>query len=164
MNLSKEDIKFIKELSNEMRSQDTRCTAQPYGLIILEEKTRVLPEGFGDEYIAVMDSEEYTLEDLKEWFECDDKAIELLSEHDSLSSLQGSYAASELNICVYTISKEHEANENNANFFLTEKAYENHIKRNGHNLSKPQSYGIHLFRNEEMEKLYNIIHKLADNF
>ncbi|MFA5669884.1 MAG: hypothetical protein WCX83_00340 [Candidatus Cloacimonas sp.] len=86
----------------------------------------------------------------------------MLKEHDSLYSLQDSYEASQLNVEVYNISREHEANENNANFFLTEKAYHDHIRRNGHNLNEPQSYGIHLYRNAEIEKLYEIIHKIAD--
>lgn len=160
--LEKEDIDFIKNLSIEMKMQDTRCTAQPYGLIILEKKTRVLPQGFGDEYIAVYDSEEFTFDELLEIFEDDEKSLEMLKEHDSLYSLQGSYEASKLGVEVYNVSREYESNENNANFFLTEKAYYDHIRRNGHNLCEPISYGIHLHRNAEIEKLYDIIHKLAD--
>lgn len=160
--LEKEDIEFIKNLSHEMKTQDTRCTAQPYGLIILEKKTRVLPQGFGDEHIAVYDSMEFTFEELLEFFEDDEESMSLLKEHDSLRSLQNSYEAQKLNIDVYDISRELEANENNANFFLTEKAYYEHIKRNGHNLSEPQSYGIHLFRNAEMKRLVEVVHKLAE--
>ena len=37
MNLTKEEIKFIKELSHEMKTQDNRGTAQPFCLMLQEE-------------------------------------------------------------------------------------------------------------------------------
>ena len=41
MELSKDDIAFIKGLSQKMKTQDNRGTAQPYALIIGEKITRV---------------------------------------------------------------------------------------------------------------------------
>jgi hypothetical protein len=43
------------------------------------------------------------------------------------------------------------------NFFLTEKAAKEYIEKNKHNLNNPGTYGIHLYRNPEMQRLYKFI-------
>ena len=41
MELSKDDIAFIKGLSQKMKTQDNRGTAQPYALIIGEKEEAI---------------------------------------------------------------------------------------------------------------------------
>jgi len=162
--LSNEDILFIKNLSNEMKTQDTRATAQPYGLILLQEKEELRPSGFGDGYVAVHDSESYysfkdLVKGLEDYYGMDNVD---LGGATSLYELQDTAEALQYNIDVYAFEKDHVPNKMSSNFFITEKAYHDYIDRDGHNLVKPQSFGIHLTRNSEMENLYKIIHKLAD--
>lgn len=49
-----------------------------------------------------------------------------------------------------------------SNVFLTNRAYKKHIECNGHNLSNPQSYLFHAFRNPEMDKLIGFILSLTE--
>ena len=170
MELSKEDIEFIKNLSHEMKTQDNRCTAQPYALVLREEVTRIVPDGYSDELECYWDECVYAnfdefMEEFKEYHKDYNKHNyqlgEILGTEDFYQVKQCLYI-SDYDINIQYVTTEQEIKENNVNFFLTEKAYHEYIRRNGHNLTNPDSYGIHLFRNEEMKRLYEIIHKLAD--
>ena len=44
-----------------------------------------------------------------------------------------------------------------SNCFLTFKAYEDHIRKNRHNLNNPKSYLFHAFRNKEMEMIFKFL-------
>jgi len=169
MNLQQTDIDFIKNLSHEMKTQDNRATAQPFGLILLTEQEYLLPDGYGDETMARWNDESYDnfpdlMEDLIEYYGSDDENIQsiIASGYSELRHLQSDYNAGALDIEIFSIKKEHQPNKMQSNFFITEKAYNEYIRKDGHNLNKPQSYGIHLTRNKEMRQLYEIIHKLAD--
>lgn len=48
--LSDEDMKFLMDLGKEMLKQDTRSTAQPYGLTILKKETIITDEEFADDW------------------------------------------------------------------------------------------------------------------
>lgn len=173
--LSNEQKEFIINLSNEMNTQDTRCTASPYGLLLMEENTRVIPEGYGGECFAYWNESEYDCidelkQDIKEYYEYESESFndDEMSSHvfgvlecNTLESLEHDFDASQLEISIHYVIKEQEIKPMSANFFLTEKGYEDYLRRNRHNLNKPSSWGIHLYRNTEIEKLYEIIHILA---
>jgi len=160
MNLPKEDIDFIKNLSKEMLEQDNRATATPYALICTTKQREYTPDGYGDKQTVRYDCEEFdTPKDLLSYFDMGedleptfDEAIDYIVENTELST-------SDFDIFDYR--EYHDITKHNANFFLTEKAYHRYIEEDGHNLNKPQSYVIHLRRNKELAKLYEIIHKLA---
>lgn len=166
--LTPEDIKFIKNLSNEMKTQDNRGTAQPFGLILTTEKEEIRPQGCGDSKMARFYEESYydfteLMDDVKEYYGEDNDFVKSITEEiDTFSQLEDSHEADNLDICVFDIEITNEPNKMQSNFFITEKAYHQYIAEDGHNLSKPQSYGIHLRRNSEMAKLYEIIHKIAE--
>jgi hypothetical protein len=173
--LEKKEIEFIKNLSHEMKTQDTRCTAQPYALVIREDVTRLVPDGYGGELACYWDETEYCewddfITDLKEYYEYGEQSfsdcnikdeLEEIFEMNSFDDLRNSYAEGKIEANIQNIVTEKEIKEYGVNFFLTEKAYHEHIRINGHNLNNPDSCGIHLGRNKEMEDLINIIHKLA---
>jgi hypothetical protein len=163
MNLTNEEIKFIKELSHEMKTQDNRSTAQPFCLMLEEEVERILPDGFGDNILIRWNDESYYEDDFKELKEelLEDgyQEIEKLNDFEEMKDF--AYGHEDMQTFAYT--KEHEVKSNTANFFLTEKAYNEHLKTNKHNLNNPKSFGIHLHRNWEMENLFKIIHKLAES-
>jgi hypothetical protein len=172
MILSKEDKQFIIELSKEMKTQDNRCTAQPYGLTLLEEVERLTPDGYSDGMLIIWDDDSYyedDFSDLKEsLLECFSENKDECEEIYSIDSFEHLASWMDMNISsgltIVPYRRGHEVKTNNFNFFLTEKAYHEHIRQNGHNLNKPKSYGIHLYRNDEMAKVYEIIHKLAEGF
>ena len=173
--LSDTDIEFIKNLSSEMNTQDTRATAQPFALVIREEVTRLVPEGYSDILSCFWNETEYAewddfINDLKEYYEYGTEAFDDCTIQDELSEifdmasfydLDNTYQAGKIEANIQHITQEQELKEHGVNFFLTEKAYHQHIKVNGHNLNKPDSYGIHLYKNDEMQQLIDVVHKLA---
>ena len=48
--LSDEDTKFLMDLGKEMLNQDTRSTAQPYGLTVQKKETIITDEEFADDW------------------------------------------------------------------------------------------------------------------
>lgn len=52
--------------------------------------------------------------------------------------------------------------DDHAHLFFTEKACEAYIKEYAHNLYKPVSYGVWLWRNPEIERLIEIILKFSN--
>ena len=164
--LDQSDIDFIKNLSHEMKTQDTRCTAQPYGLIVIQEVEEVRPEGFGNRLVATHDTEVfYSFSDLVDHLEGYYGADAVcLGDANNLAELQDTEEANNFDIDILNIEVTNVPKKMDSNFFLTEKSYHEHIRVNGHNMCKPQSFGIHLTRNKEMERLYEIIHKLSDSF
>jgi len=177
--LNKEDIEFIKNLSHEMKTQDNRCTAQPYALVI-RTKTRQIRDFDNCENRGVYwDETEYdTFEEFvdafKEYYLEDNethKAVDYLEEWvediEELRSHEYNFDK-HFNIQITTFAYEDvmTADSSNGmyegNLFLTEKACRKHIELNHDHFKEPDTYGIHLTRNPEMEKLYEIIHKLAE--
>lgn len=176
--LNKEDQEFIKNLSHEMKTQDNRFTAQPYALVVRQEVQNLLPIEYSEGIFTLYDhgaAEEYREWD--EWIDSirpddednfrDDKYKENFKEAIELGSfeeMKDSELEDFFEVSINAVKYNQEIKENSFNLFLTEKAYDEHLRVNRHNLVKPDSYGVHLFRNPEMEKLYNVIHKLADSF
>jgi hypothetical protein len=171
MNLSQQQIDFIINLSNEMRTQDTRCTAQPYALILTEEMTEVRGKDHGSHCGAYWNEHEYEdykrfQDDVAGYYLDDDapmwvrKAMECYSFSDLEDELY--YRDGDNQPTIYWFDRVRSARLMNSNFFLTEKGYEEYLSKDRHNLRKPQSYGIHLRRNDEMAQVIEIIHALAD--
>lgn len=172
MNLKPEQKDFIISLSNEMRTQDTRCTAQPYGLILTEEVIEVRGKDHGSNCGAYWDEHEY-LTDYKRFqddvagYYIDDDApmwVKKVMDCHSFSDLEDELDYKDIDNVptIFWYEKTQVPTLMDSNFFLTNKGYEEHIKINGHNLKKPQSYGIHLFRNKEMAQVIEVIHAIAE--
>jgi hypothetical protein len=160
--LNKDDIDFILNLSHEMKTQDNRITAQPYALVCTTKQRDIIPEGYGDKTMCVYDDETFdTPAELLTYFDIEksnedlnfDDAIDLITEDHS-------YTSDKFDFVDYHDYQD--ITKSTANFFLTKSAYNEHIRVNGHNLNEPQSYGIHLYRNKELSRLYEVIHNLAD--
>ena len=179
--LSQEDKDFIKNLSNEMNTQDTRCTAQPYALVI-RNKTRQIRDFNNCENKGVYwDEYEYDgFEEFKEAFERyyledseTNEAVDFIREHikdiDDLKNYEHKLnRLFDLDINAFGYEDVMTADSSKGmyegNFFLTEKACKEHIEQNSYHFREPDTYGIHLTRNSEMEQLIKIVHKLASNF
>lgn len=176
-NLTQEEIEFIKSLSHEMKTQDNRGTAQPFALII-GQKDRQLTDykQATRKAISWNESDYDSLEDfteaLEEYYRGDKyehSAIRYIydtcSDIDDLRRHEceiNNLLSENMHVYGYQIVNDYSPNLYGGNFFLTEKSAKQYIESNRHNLRDPFTYGIHLCRNPEMEKLYEIIHKLAE--
>lgn len=172
MRLTQQQIDFIIDLSNEMITQDTRCTAQPYALILTEEVIEVRGEDYASHCAAHWNEHEYYdfkefVDAVVEYYEDDEyhpgwvDAINECSgfsdlEHELSSNYNGSVPS------IFWYERTQVPKKMNSNFFLTEKGYESYLTKDRHNLTKPESFGIHLRRNDEMAQVIEIIHALAD--
>jgi len=171
-NLTPEDIAFIKNLSHEMRTQDTRGTAQPYGLTITQEEIVRKDKGCGSELACNWNDEFYSeddwdrfLEDVKEHYEewnIENTSVQSVLNMSGFSELRDTFEADFLDADIFEIDRERVINPMQFNFFLTEKGANEYLKKDAHNLSKPQTFGVYLKRNDEMSKLIEVIHKIAD--
>ena len=172
-NLTPEDIAFIKELSHEMRTQDTRGTAQPYGLTITQEEIVRKDKGCGSELACNWNDEFYLeddwdrfLEDVKEYYEgwnIENTSIQSVLNMLNFNELRDTFEADFLDADIFEIDRERVIDPMKFNFFLTEKGANEYLKQDRHNLSKPQTFGVYLKRNDEISKLIEIVHKIADS-
>ena len=177
--LTKDEIDFIKNLSKEITTQDTRCTATPYGLVI-GKKERQITDFDNCEHEAIhwngsdYDSFEEFIEALEQYYleDCDQNDIvDYIKDNcDDINDLRN-YEYEITNIIqdsfsVYGYNIVDTFNPNLhciGNFFLTDKSAKEYIQNNKHNLGESAfTYGIHLYRNEEMRKLIEIIVKLGE--
>lgn len=173
--LSKEDIEFIKNLSHEMSTQDTRSTAAPYGLVIGQKQNRVTDWDCSDKRVIHCGESDYEsyeefLKDLSEQgYEDSDNIMTFLRGNcEDMSDLR--YHAIKIadilgdSFSVMAMEEYEDFSPNNygGNFFLTDKAAKEYVENNAHNLTEPFTYGIHLYRNPEMKRLVEVVHKLAE--
>jgi len=174
LNLTNEEIDFIKNLSKEIKEQDTRGTAQPYGLVITQRVVRRVEDGIGDEVWCYWCDTEYPsnkfkdfLEDLKESYGEDNEIYKKFKNAGSFEEIYKDYnlleLAEDIDADIYEVAFNNEVDLSRFNFFLTEKAANEYIEKDKHNLHFPDTYGVHLWKNEEMANLIKIIHKIADN-
>ena len=177
--LTPEEINFIKELSNEIKTQDTRCTAQPYGLVIGKKERQIADYSNCDhkaihwnesdydsfeEFINAL--EEYYLEDSEQ-----NDIVDFIKENcgniDDLRYYESTITnmiQDSFSVYGYNIVETFNPNLHCiGNFFLTEKSAFSYIEKNKHNLGESAfTHGIHLYRNSEMGKLINLIIKLGE--
>lgn len=152
-----EMYEFLMNLSNELNTQDHRCTATPYFFQIQEKKKIPTAEGCG-ETVWVCDGEIHLITDedikeavfeYKEWdleSEEDKKKFDKLYECEIEEVLEINYQKFDVTTeNVYT------------NAFLTEKACKQHIETNRHHYTKPQDFLTHAFRNPELEKVFEFL-------
>ena len=172
---SKEDISFILNLSKEMKTQDNRCTANPYAFVIGQKRRQSIGYENASDFMIYWNEDTYDttrefINSLSKHYSSDHDIFKVIDNMDSLSFddfKDNEYEINQLledsmSVIGYETIEDYSSNLYGGNFFLTGKSAEQYIKTNSHNLTKPFTYGIHLYKNQEMEDLYSIIHKLAD--
>jgi hypothetical protein len=154
VDISAESFMFLKNLISEIESQDNAATASPYFYVIQEPVERIMAEGCGDEV-------KYLIEEERE--------LDLLTEKEVLKHFkkQGEHRNKDIDdlegsgiITKYEVKTEYEDIDSH-NVFFTRKAYNAHIKRNGHNLNRPRPYIRHAYRNYELEDLFKAIKEIV---
>jgi len=173
--MTKEQKDFIKNLSNEIKTQDTRGTATPYGLVIGQKRV-VVTHGdfasnkaiFGDDG-AMWDTFEefrnYLIEN--DGFETliflRDESIDTIGEIAQNKTKISKILGEDIRVYGYNTEEDFYPNGVGGNFFLTDKSAKEYVERNKHNLNEPFTYGIHLYRNSEMSQLIEVIHAMAED-
>jgi len=179
ISISDDLYRRLKDLSNEIKTQDNRATAKPYFYQIQCEKEVISTEGNG-ECIYINENGEGELREDKEiieflsgyFYENEDemsKHIELeddSDEHIALKALElatqlvdsNDYASKleEIGYREIWVTKEHEYK----NAFLTEKSIKEHIKLNHYHYNKPTDYLNYAFRNPDMELVFELLESL----
>jgi len=168
--LNEEQQEFINQLSRKMKTQDTRCTAQPYALVIRTEETVYgIDTDYTSNVALVFGDEVYrdfsVFVDFLE--ECEHESVLAQIKEFDVTNFHEFDARvdSDSYITGYKTAKTADSSNGlvSGNLFLTEDAAKDYIKANKHNLTNPDTYGIHLYRNPEMAKLYDVIHALAES-
>lgn len=172
--ISQEDYEFLKDLQNELNTQDTDWQAQPVFWGVEEEVEEFRGtdgEYGGTPYIgfddgrwtveeAVKEVEErfesdfYDYEDLrKDWEEVDKTCAEDIYDFmvDKLKwdNVYGVFYYEK----VPRVTKETGA-------FLTKRACKNYIEKYGYNHNNPHTYGMTAYRNFELERLLKILREM----
>lgn len=131
-----------QELRKRIDSDDRRCTAEPYLLLLRRTRRVPTPPKFchhGESYIEQV-SGNYTefdsYEDACKWLQNDS---EYKIKDEDIEK-----------VCYLEV-------EETINVFLTDEGYKDHAEENGHNLGDHNNYAIHAFRNREIESLYSLI-------
>lgn len=172
INLSDEEYEFLKDLQNELNTQETDGNAQPvfWGVEETVEECRgEYGDWGGDPYIRYDDGK-WTLEEaikevneniidypqdiISEWEDvdktCAEDIYEFMIERLKWDSVYG---------VVYVEKVERVTPFTGA--FLTKRACKNYIKRYGYNHNNPHTYAMTAYRNFELQKLVNIIKNLT---
>lgn len=137
------------DLKKRITENDNRLTAFPYLLLLQEKREYVTKEGYGhDTKVVYVENisgdyhQEESLSALEDWWndglEEDEKVTEWVEGENYEKHTVGYYWET-------------------VNVFLTDEGYKDHLAKNRHNLREHRTYGIHAFRNEEIDEVYKLI-------
>jgi len=163
-----EDIKFLKDLQEELNTQENDYQASPIFWVIRQKVKRVTDADFADGQLYIYsdgDHREFeTLEELRTFLEeneYDEELIEFVRESDDI------YDAFEEILCnhndngyfsTYSYEDAYEIKENT--MFLTKQEAKDHIKSNYYHYNDTvHTYAMTAWRAPKVERLLNILHK-----
>lgn len=166
--LSKEDYEFLKELRDELNTQNNDGNADPVFWGVMEDREVFVPEGYGEEKIAYDDGlmtleeaianvndciDEYGVELKEEWAEVDKECAydvcEFMEESLGWDAIHGVYD---------TVIEEKLSRYTGA--FITKRACKEYIAKYGYNHNNPRTYAMTAFRNYELGRLLTILKNL----
>jgi len=177
--ITQEDLQFLKELAHELKTQDNRCTANPFHAIKTTERIYGASNGYSDGAVVMSDGETYaeSIEELK------DNWLELSKDWEDYPEIDGFESREEFNQLVGDIHSlenwfdvesfinaydekfsdfevvEYFEYQKLQNVFLTEKACKKHIELNSYHYNEPIDYVDCAWRNPEFDRLIEIIKK-----
>jgi hypothetical protein len=173
--MKKEDIEFLKELQNEMLTQDHVCQANPRFWVIMQEVKDYWVNDNTDGIFVYScgDSEsvfEGGLEEVTEWIkeldgvqDCkyDVCFVEFnynneeysIGDSSDLQSFLDEYDEDNYSVGEYRIREEIAPNT----MFLTLRECKEHIKANSYHYNKPHPYAMTAWRSPQVQRLYEIL-------
>lgn len=146
--ISDETAKFLTELTTRLKTQDRRCTADPFYFTIQKTVEVAVPEGCGEDvrYFDREQVESYSAAELKE------RATEQGCSFEDLEDCCQQYDIKE--------------DQRYEGFFFTLEGYNEHIRLNGHNVARTckryESYVEHGFRNPELEGVMKALREIGE--
>lgn len=144
IDIKQEDVDKLIEIGVKMNTQDNRSTAYP--LFVIQSLNKVYSEnGCESERNEDIDDNELC-KSCKELYDNEKDLPEQCEECDSCG--------------FHWFDNEYEF-DLRAGVFFTEQACEEHIKANDYHYTKPRSYAIGAWRNEEMQEVMRIISSLG---
>lgn len=166
--LSEEDYEFLKELQKELNTQPNDGNAEPLYWGVIETKEVGVPEGCGEPKIYFGDGDYGDTKEacrlIEDYFQYHDDSIkddwaEIDKEDmtELVNFAQEHYHWDDWRI-VYLDEKQSLAEDTGA--FLTKKACKEYIGRFGYNYSKPRTYAMTAYRNNEYGTLLRILKSL----
>jgi hypothetical protein len=150
-----------EELLERIEKNDNRFTAQPYLLLLRMKRNYVTDGDCGGEkkYVEHYSGDYCTYDTLKEAIEDHKQYIE---DYDCFYGLDGK-ELDEAIVDKFEIKEFYQGEyEETVNVFLTDEGYQDHLKLNAHNIRNHDTYGIHAFRNPEIEAMYNAIKECVE--
>jgi hypothetical protein len=171
--MTKEDLKFLKELQHELKTQETDGQAAPRFWGIMETKERITKDWYGDDIYMVDrtggEAENYKLQDyvdmLGKYIDENEMDYETIAgfaylDYDDIEKV-AEFARNFLDRDVEVSSFEkYEKLSDQTGCFLTKRAAIRHIELNGYHYSKPKTYSMTAWRNPEFERFIRIFENL----
>ena len=175
--LSDEDTKFLMDLGKEMLNQDTRSTAQPYGLTVQKKETIITDEEFADDWTlfsegdivaeGLKQAKAYLIDEIHENLidaDSDAKKLELVKELGILLNVDDdddlqSYISDRKELrdyCYYPTTQRWVVDERMVFTFSDREARE--YAGRGENY---KTYGVYLGRSPIMSRLCEILLKIG---
>ena len=166
--LSPDDVQFLTDLANALKTQDCAGTVKPVMFRVRESKKRIaMDPAYSEGRVLVLG------EDGTEFFDTDvAEAKEFLQEYEFDGKDTGELDGIDTLEGLATFCEEHgidnfhftgyEPYEQFTGDFLTRQACEHHIVGNRHHYTDPKVYTDHALRNPELERLLTIIEKFAE--
>lgn len=163
--MNREDIEFLRELQNELRTQTNDGNAQPVYWSVMEKREILQHDDCGeprifdgedmmllDEAVAMIedhfDKEEWTEDEKKEWDET------TKTDFYEVKEFMNYWLGDDFEV-VYISEEDHLSEDTGA--FLTKRACQQYIAQYGYNHRKPRAYAMTAYRNFELERLLSIL-------
>jgi len=155
--ISDEDLKFLRELSHEIRTQDNAGTADPYFITVRTSRLVIVPQGHGSGDPVYHDEQD------------DEPATALHKSTEEAAKALADYGLTDNEVSRRVdalVEYGTEEVESDHNVFFTRVGYEAHMRLYGHNYGhrstmNPHSYTHHASRNPEIKRLLEIVQKLG---
>jgi bisphosphoglycerate-dependent phosphoglycerate mutase len=128
--VSRETLDFMRDLARKIETQDNRCTAKPYFFVIQKKQWRVTRNGYGHGETRTcrldFEGDPTAYYSKEEWLQhCREYEIDPDRAERKWDDME---------------EFEEEAYEEEDNCFLTQAAYEEHLRLNGHNLCRGEHW------------------------
>lgn len=157
-----EDIKFLKELQMELKTQDRDCQAAPRFWVVGDYGDEMTFDGEQDYYMVFSSSdesgkklEEYLADALIE----EELSEQAISEHSAITdkndALDWIQQYVDLDAYLVPLKEKHIIRENT--MFLTKTECQKHIEANRYHYNKPHTFAMTAWRSPVVEKLLKIL-------
>lgn len=160
-----DELAFLRKTAKDLGEQNNQCTADPYYYVVRIWHNQVMAPGHGDKEVRHDCEAGDSFETLEEYVAYLKKsgAADPVRYDDEDKPIYDEEAIKELwdDLPQYSIRHAPE----HINVFLTEKAYEDHMRLNAHNyrhsVDKVGYYVMHAFRNPQMDALVRLIKRVG---